>query len=140
MSMIEGSMHFARQQELTGTTDVVSTHVYDAGEAVKLFEGVGGREKLVVQVTEVGGTDPTFRARYVAADNAALTTNPIILADTGVSPALAAADIPKLYELRPALQTTAKRYYGVIFTMGGTTPTAKANAFVAETSQSRLVR
>lgn len=125
--IIDALLTFSKQQALTGTSDVVSTNVYDAGAAKKLHQGAGGL-KIAIQVTASGGTTPTFRARYVGADNAALTTNPIILADTGVSAAIAAADLPLIYDLIPSQQTTDKRYYGVIYLQGGTTPTATVNA------------
>jgi hypothetical protein len=78
--------------------------------------------------TASGGTTPTLRARFVGADNAALTTNPIILADSGVSRTIVAADIPLAIELVPSEQMDSKQYYGVIFTQSGTSPTATVNA------------
>lgn len=138
--MLDALLNFASQQSLSTTSDVVSTNVYDAGSAKKVFGGSGEEVKLAIQVTAAGGTSPTFRARLVGADNAALTTNPIILADTGTSAVLAASDLPVIYELVPAMQPTAKQYYGVIFLLGGTTPTATANAQVAHTAQSNLVK
>jgi len=136
---IDTTFNHARQQELTGTSDVVSTDVYDAGSAKRLFAGAPAI-KGCVQVTASGGTNPTFRARFVGADNAGLTTNPEIIADTGVSAALAAADIPALYELAIGHQKADKRYYGWIFTQGGTSPTATVNAFLADLAQSNTVR
>jgi hypothetical protein len=66
---------FASGQSLSGTSDQLSTNVYDAGSAKKLFAGRGGL-KIAVQVSAVGGTNPTFRARFVGADDAALSSNP----------------------------------------------------------------
>jgi hypothetical protein len=140
MAIQDGFFNFARQQSLSGTSDTVSTNVYNAGSAIKLFCGAGEPMKLAVQVTAAGGTSPTFRARLVAADNAALTTNPIIIVDTGVSAVLTAADLPVLYELLVGLQVTAKQYYGVIFLQSGTSPTATANAFLAHGVASNLLK
>lgn len=140
MAILDNHFDFANQQALTGTVDVVSTNVYDAGSAKKLFQGGGEPIKLGVQVTASGGTTPTIRARLVGADNAALTTNPVIIADTGVSAAIVAADLPIIHELTPAFQATAKQYYGVIFTQGGTTPTATVNAHLVRDAQSNLLR
>lgn len=134
--LLEGMFDFATQQELSGTSDTVSTNVHDAGVAKKLFGGSGEPIKLIVQVTAAGGTTPTFRARLVGADNAALSSNPVTIADTGVSAAVDAGDLPLYYELVLAHQKAAKRYYGVIFTLGGTTPTATANAQVGAGGQS----
>lgn len=133
--ILDAQFNFSDQQSLTGTSDVVSTNVYDLGAAGKLFQGAAGL-KLAIQVTASGGTSPTFRAKLVGADNAALTSNPITLADTGTSAAIAAADVPVIYELLPGQQNTAKRYYGVIYTQGGTSPTATVNAQVAIDAQS----
>ncbi|HWV38851.1 MAG TPA: hypothetical protein VN033_10295 [Vulgatibacter sp.] len=134
MAWIEGLMQFARQQALTGTSDTPSSNTYDAGTAQKVFAGTAAA-KLGITVSAIGGTDPTFRARLVGADNSALSTNPEIIADTGVVP-LAPGDIPKVFELSPAMQKSPKRHYGVIFTLGGTTPTATANAHITSGEQS----
>lgn len=137
---IQAEMAFASNQALTGTADVVSTNVHNAGAAKKLFAGSGERPKVPVVVTAVGGTTPAFRARLVAADDAALATNPEILADTGVSKVLAAGDLPLVYELQPNNQKAAKQYYGVIFTLAGTAPTATASANVVMDGQSNLLK
>ena len=135
MAIQDANLVFSDEQALTGTTDVVSTNVYDAGSARKLFEGYQ-RGQIAVVVTAAGGTTPTFRARVVGADDDALTTNPVILADTGVSAAITAGDLPLNYSLQPAVQAASKRYYGVIYTLGGTTPTATVSAAFQETQQS----
>jgi hypothetical protein len=147
MPIKDAAFNFSDQQALTGTSDVVSTNVYAVGAngaaaavATKLFEGGGQEKKLFVQVTASGGTTPTFRARLVGADNAALTSNPIILAETGVSAALTAADLPVVYEINVAHQRTAKLYYGVIYIQAGTTPTATVNAWIGDEGQNNLVR
>lgn len=142
MAIMDAYFNFADQQSLTGTSDVVSTNVYDAGSEKKLFAGSAGTFplKIAVNVTASGGTSPTFRARFVGADNAALTTNPIILADTGVSAVLTADDLPVHRELVPMGQRTAKRYYGVMFTQGGTSPTATVNASGVVDAQTNHLR
>jgi hypothetical protein len=135
--MIEGNMSFSSQQSLTGTSDVISTNVYDAGSAKKVFGGSAGlAPKVAVTTSASGGTSPTFRARLVGADNAALTTNPIILADSGVSRVLTATDVPYAVELIPAEQLDSKQYYGVIYTQSGTSPTATVNANMVLDAQS----
>lgn len=136
MGFIDRKFAFSKQQSLTGTSDVVSSDVHDAEAAKKVFGGAGQPVKVAIQVTAAGGTSPTFRARLVGADNAGLTANAEIIADTGVSKVLAAADLPVLYELVPAHQKVAKRYYGVIYTLGGTSPTATANANLVLDAQS----
>lgn len=140
MAVLDALLTFSAQQALTGSSDVISSNVYNAGSAKKVFEGSGEEVKLAIQVTASGGTTPTLRARFVGADNAALDSNPIIIAETGVSAALVAADIPKLYELLLANQATAKQYYGVIWLQAGTSPTATVNAFICHTAPNNLVR
>ena len=137
--MTEAILTFAEQQSLSGTSAQLSTNVYDAGKAVKFFEGNGGGE-LEIEVTAAGGTSPTFQAQLVGADNAALSTNPIVIADTGTSPALAAGDLPVLYRLHPNNQVTAKEFYGVKFTQGGTSPTATVNARIGQAAQNNMVK
>lgn len=136
---LDNAFSFASGQSLSGTSDTVSTNVFDAGSAKKLFGGSSGRGvKILVTVTAVGGTTPTFRARLVGADNAALTTNPVILDDSGVSRTLVAGDLPYAIELHPAEQLDAKEFYGVIFTQSGTSPTATASANAVMDAQSNF--
>ena len=137
--ILDKNFNFAVQQALTGTSDVVSSNVLDLTTARKLFEGGGGGKLLITQIAS-GGTTPTLSARLVGADNAALTSNPIILAQTGVSDAIVAADLPRQLEVVPVLQTTAKRFYGVIFLQGGTSPTATVNAQIVADSQTNLIK
>src|SRR5436190_9713968 len=118
----------------TGATDAVSTNVYNAGSAKSVFGG-SGRAKVAIHVTAAAGTTPKFRARLVGADNAALTTNPEIISDTGLSAAITAGLLPLSYELVPSNQKVAKQYYGVIVVMGGADNTCTYSANVVETSQ-----
>lgn len=138
--ILDAVFNFASQQSLSGTSDQASTNVLDLGSAKKLFQGFGEPLILSVMVTAVGGTNPTFRAWLVGADSADLTSNPIVICDTGVSAVLAASDLPVLYELLVGGQNTAKRYYGVLFDQGGTSPTATANAQLVHGAQSNLVK
>ena len=149
---IDYNLEFANGQALTGTSATNSTNIYDHGSAVKLFGGETARVKAYISVAAAGGTNPTFRAQLVGADSADLATNPVTLADTGVSATLAtttppsgtpvkdANGNPAVFELRPSLQQTAKRYYGVIFTLGGTLPTATASAAIVAEGQSNLIQ
>ncbi len=141
--IMDAKFKFADQQALTGTSDVNSANVYDAGAAKKAFEGSAGANplKIAIEVTASGGTTPTIRARFVGADDAGLTSNVVILADTGVSPVIVAAtDLPVKYELVPSGQTAAKRYYGVIWVQSGTNPTATVNASGVIDSQTAGLR
>lgn len=136
---IDALLSFSVQQALAASGN--STNVYDAVNATKLFAGNGGGT-LAIEVTAAGGTSPTFQAQLIGADSADLATNPVVLADTGTSAAIAAADLPLLYELEPNNQAVAKRYYGVKYTLGGTSPTATVNANVVyeDAAQNNMVR
>lgn len=129
MAIMDAMFNFADQQNVTGTSATNSTNVYNAGSAKKVFAGAPGTHPLrvAVNVTVNSGTSPTFRAQLVGSAAAALTT-PTILADTGTSAALVAASGPFVYELIPQNQATAFQYYGVIFTLGGTSPDMTLNA------------
>jgi hypothetical protein len=117
----------------------VSTNVIDQASAKKVFAG-HQRAYIAVTVSAVGGTNPTFRARFVGADNAGLSSNPIILADTGVSRILTAADLPYQVQLHPGpSQLDAKQFYGVIFTQSGATHTATATAAIQDSQQTHMV-
>jgi hypothetical protein len=137
--LVDYFFNFADQQAIAGGAgvDVLSTNVYDAGSAKKVFEGHGDPDlKIDVTVTAAAGPTPNFRARLVGADNAALTTNPITIADTGVISGIVAGDLPIHRELVPQGQRTAKRYYGVIFVQSGADHTATVNAQGVANAQS----
>lgn len=149
---VDGNYDFSNQQVLSGTSDVISTNVYDAGSAKKVFAGAAGRFKIAVVVDGVAANaDNTIRARFVAADTADLATNADILADTGVSLANlgtaagfaggtnASPEVQRVFELALNNQPTARRYYGMIYTQGGTTPALKVNAQGVEAAQSNLM-
>jgi hypothetical protein len=137
---IDNNFAFASQQNLSGATSTNSTNVYNAGSAKKLFGGAGEPVSLAVHVTAAGGTSPTIQAKLVGADDSGLSSNVIVIADTGVSPALAASDLPYALEVVPAQQKTAKQYYGVIFVQTGTSPTATVNAALTIDAQSNLLK
>lgn len=126
----------------TGTT--ISSNVYDALVAKKLFAGSTGRgPKLSIDIPASGvtlGTNPTFQAQLVGADNAALTTNPIVLGQIGPTRVLTAADFPAAsglhFELQVGEQLDAKRFYGISYVVGGTAVTFGVNANLVETAQS----
>lgn len=122
---------------VTGTADTIIGNVFDAVSAKKLYGGSAGLgPKCAVAVTAIGGTTPTARVRFVAADDAALSTNPIILWDSGVSRVLVAGDLPVMMEGTPAEQIDAKRFYGFLGTLGGTAPTGTITANVVADAQS----
>lgn len=117
--------------------DVLSTNVYDAGAAKKLFAGDSRRPGfMAVGCLVTAGTNPTLRARLVGADNDALTTNPEIIADTGAvafddaGSALAANGFFHK-EVPITGQKAAKRYYGIIYTPGTVDTAVKVTGVIA---------
>jgi hypothetical protein len=141
MGFNESKMTFSNQQALTDAADTISSNVYDAGAAKNLFQGSVNKTMLIVQITTDDiATTPTFRARFVGADDAALTTNPVIIADTGTTAEMAAGDIPWTKELPLAGQTADKRYYGVIYNLGNNDNDIIVNAYVAEHAQIHMNR
>jgi hypothetical protein len=141
--ILDNTFNFSSAQVLgTGTSDVVSSNVYDAGSAIKAFAGGGNPAKISIDCSSntSGSADATLRARFVGADDAALTSNPVILADSGVSPVEADATIAPFHlELVPSNQTVAKRYYGVMYTQSGTSPNHTVSANLVLDAQSNLV-
>lgn len=134
---LDASMPGGSGVAVTGTSDAIIGDVYDAGSAKKLFGGSAGLgPKAAISFSAIGGTSPTARVRLVGADDAALTTNPVILGDTGVSRVLTSADLPYMAEFIPGEQLDAKRYYGFIATLGGTSPTGTVSAALVADAQS----
>lgn len=144
--MLDSHTLFANQQAIADGTAVVSDYVLDAGTphggtgtavAPKLFEGEG--QEVIVEVTAAANTgkdDYQILAKVVAADNAALDSNPVIL-DSFTTAAIAAASLPTalkplVIKLHPSGQTAAKRYYGLIFDLTGTGSalTSTVNAYI----------
>ncbi|MCK5316441.1 MAG: hypothetical protein KAJ55_00935 [Anaerolineales bacterium] len=126
MGYQDGNMVFGLPAITDSTARTISTNVFDAGSAVKLFAGPDVL-KLAFQTAVTAAADPSIRVELVAADNAALTTLPVTLHDTGVideaedGSVLVTTDVVKYFG-HVVGQTVAKRYYGLFITLGGTTP------------------
>jgi hypothetical protein len=99
---------------------VTSTNSVDMSAAVRLGMGGASLPKFFCFIAAKSGTTPTIRVQLVGADNAALTTNPVVVYDSGVL-----ADpvtVPQI--VKGAISPHAlKRFYGVIYTLVGTTAT-----------------
>lgn len=113
-----------------------STNVFDAGVAKKLFGGAGGKgPKLSAIASALAGASTTLRVQLVGADDAALTSNVVTVADSGTSRILTAADLPFPMELVPADQLDLKRYYGLIITVAGSSGSVTLVANLVEDAQ-----
>lgn len=136
MAYIDGAFDFGSTAISSSTSDTASTNVTDLGSAKKLYAGATSVKVKGQIVLSAGSGTLSVRARLVGADNAALTTNPEILADTGVhlnqedgSTALANTSTFR-FQLTPSDQRAPKRYYGMVYTLGGTTPSATCDGRV----------
>ena len=151
--MLDNLLTFANQQAIADGTAVLST-VYDAGTphggigtaaAPKLFAGEG--QDVIVEVTAAANTgkdDYQIKVDVIAADNDALSSNPVTLA-TYTTAAIAATNLPTagkplVIKLKPAGQTAAKRYYGLKFDLTGTGSalTSTVNGYVCRSHQTNL--
>lgn len=136
---VDNAMVFAEGQSISGTSAQNSTNILDENVAKKFFGGSAGRgPKIAIQVTAIGGTSPTLKAQFVGADDNALSVNVIVLAEWESNRVLVAGDLPVVQELVPAGQLDLKRYYGIIWTQGGTAPTATVNAVGVMDNQTNI--
>lgn len=149
---IDGNMQFGLPAITNSTVRTISTNVFDSDQtgaaeaatpAVRLFASPKvARLVFRTAITADGGTI-SIRVEFIGADNAALTTLPVLLADTGIiltdegGAALATGDIVDV-ALQISGQTAAKRFYGCFVTLGGTNPdivAAASQLFIALDSQ-----
>lgn len=132
MSYIDGNFIFGQPAITTSNTATISTNVLDMAAAVKLFASQK-TGYLCGRITITAGTNPTVRVDLVGADNAALTSNPVVLASTGAiatteaGVALANGDTVD-FQVPIVGQTVAKEFYGCFLTLGGTNPSVAADA------------
>lgn len=161
MGYIDGNFQFGLPAITNSTTRTISTNVLDtdaaasaeaATPAVTLFGSPKiGFLAFRTNITTSAGT-PSIRVELIGADNAALTTLPIKIVDTGVivnnvaGAALsqdASAIAGNLVDIKLAVsgQVVAKRYYGCFITLGGTNPdivVAANQLYIALTPQTML--
>lgn len=136
---IDGNFLFGLPAITNSNTATVSTNVLDAGSAVKMFGGpnVG---KINVRCPVTADASPSIKVDLVGADNAALSSNPVVIASSGVvatdeaGAALTSGGVVDI-QFGVGYQTAAKQFYGLIYTLGGTNPDT-----VADTKQGFLVR
>jgi len=122
-----------------------SANVFDYGSAVLLYGGDNWGVELFWKIILSAGTTPTVRAQYVGADAAALNSNVLVLADSGVvaykadgTTALANTDTV-WGDLKIGQQWAPKRYYGMLFTLGGTTPSANCYGWAMVDAPSNMM-
>ena len=144
MAYIEGTWDFGSTAITTSNTATVSTNVTDEGSAKKVFAGATSTKiKGQVKLSAGSGT-LSIRAQFVGADDAGLSTNAEVLADTGIhltkedgTTALANTDTFR-FQLTPSDQRSPKRYYGMIYTLGGTSPSATCDGRLVIDGQTNM--
>lgn len=145
MAIVDGDMVFGLPAITNSNTATISTNVYDAGSAKKVFGGPRVA-KLCGRFPVTADASPTVKVDFIGADAADLNTLPVVIASTGVIASdeagalLATAGIVD-FQLDLAGQTAAKRYYGCKVTLGGTNPDTVAAAkqlYVVLTAQTNL--
>jgi hypothetical protein len=139
MALIDAMWEFSAAQAVSGTSAVISTNVHDQGSAKKAFVG-HQNGKISLKVYTPTGTNPTFLGEYVAADDDALTSNVVVLGSTGTTAVLTALNTPMVFELVPQYQETAKRYYGMRYTLTGTTPAVVVDAALVQSGQTHMIK
>lgn len=135
----EGEFEFGLPTILNSNTATVSPYVHDAGADKILFRAGRHKPKVWFRATVTADANPSIKVDLLAADDAALTTNAIVLGSSGViahdtdGTALASGDtVERTFEV--GNQVVAKRYYGLMVTLGGTNPD------LAASQKARLVR
>lgn len=133
MAIIDAIWLLSDDQDLTGTSAVLSENVVDLGS-------VGGNDLLlgdgnpvyltVVCTTDATGTSPTLIVKLntdtdaTVTDGVALLTSDTIDIDGAVK-----GDV--LYKVAlPKSKTGYSRYLGAVYTQGGTTPTIGVSAYI----------
>lgn len=150
MPVIEGLFAFdvTPQTLAVGAADQLSTNVYNAGSALRKFSGLSPKPPFLVSnyVITAGTGALSWRVRFVGADNAALTTNPEIIVDSGVqlrenvtgTEAALAIGSRITYAMSLRGQRMAKQYYGAIYTQGTADQQGKVSCYVTETPQTNM--
>lgn len=144
---VQGAYDPTARLATVGIADQISANVYDAGTAKKVFGGNSPRGIHFVGKAKitVGTGVLSFRARVVSADNALLTTNPVIIADTGVQTldrdgtALAIGDEVE-WDIPVQGQRVAKRYYGVMYNWGTADQNGEVTAVVTIDPQTNMLQ
>jgi hypothetical protein len=129
-----------------GVTPLISTNVYDAGSAKKVFGGHSLRPPVLCityKITAGTGT-LSFRYQFIGAEAADLTTGAEeVIADTGIQlldtdgTALAIGDVIS-YAIPLVGQRSAKRYYGGFSTQGTADQDGELTVVITEGPQTNM--
>lgn len=115
--ILDSTNMFSNGQAVTATAN--STNVIDLSQARDI--GPGHDVEFFILVTEAAAAAgaATVQAALVAADNAALDSNPIVLMETdAIGKAALTVGTQLLRTAVPASRVAGKRYLGVTYTVG----------------------
>ena len=132
--ILDGDFNFGIPAITNSNTATASTNVFDAGSAVLLFTGRKAARCVWKTVMTADGGTLSITVDVVGSAAAALTA-PDLIASSGV--VLNTADGTAIQTTETVYgdvavygQTTARRYYGLLVTLGGTNPdTVAATSF-----------
>jgi hypothetical protein len=140
MAILDKSLLFSENQAAGTAASVISENVlrfpatgtvmYE-GAALPRNLGPGNEIPLFVQVTEAFNTLTSLEVQVVTADNAALSSNPVVL---GTSGPVALALLQPGYKFNPRIfpDGVVKEYLGLIYVrVGSNATTGKITAAVA---------
>lgn len=127
---LDAQLQFSAAQALSATAD--ATNVVDLGVAREI--GDGRRLSLYIHVSVAADTasaNETYAVSITTDDNASLTSDAVVVGPIDLPRALLTAN--SLHEIPlPAKGLAAfERYMGVVYTLGGTTPSVTLSAWLA---------
>lgn len=112
--ILDSQLLFSEEQAITAAAD--STNVVDLGIARNI--GVGEELYIFILVTTAftdSGSDSTLNVDLVTDDNAALSSDSVVM-DLVTIPALAAAGTYYTFRVPPAILNAYERYIGLAYT------------------------
>lgn len=135
MTIRDDQLLFSDNQAITATAN--STNVIDLKAVAPGRLDAGEPMRIDARVTESFATATSVNISVVTADNEALSSGAVTLAQTG---ATAIATLVAGYEVPlDFLRGNAKRYLGLVYTVAGSNATAgKISAGLVHTKQTNL--
>lgn len=127
--LLDTQLLFSNAQALTATAD--ATNVVDLSVAREI--GDGRPLSLFIQVSVAADAttgDETYAVSITTDDNASLTSDTVVVGPINLPRAILTAN--SLHEIRLPAKGLAnwERYMGVVYTLGGTTPTVTLTAWL----------
>lgn len=122
-------------QALSATA--VSTNTIDLGN-ITGGRDIGIGEPMTASVAidvALAGTTPTLLIEFIQSANADLSS-PDVLGSSGTLSGAAAVPVGQIFEIDVPAGRITKRYIGLRYTLGGTTPTVTVTACIIPSSMS----